>query len=121
MQSRYQDVYAAWSANPEAFWREQADRIHWFRKPDRIFDEKAGVYGRWFPDAETNTCYNCLDRHVEAGRGGQKAVIYDSPMTGEKTAYTYAEVLAEVQAIAAAIARCMACGSLPSTTRGAQP
>lgn len=103
MNSRYHETYAAWDANPEAFWAEQAENIHWFKKPDQVFDAKAGVYGRWFPDAETNTCYNCLDRHVQAGRGAQKAVIYDSPMTGEKTAYTYDQVLAEVQAIAAAI------------------
>ena len=103
MNSRYHETYAACDANPEAFWAEQAENIHWFKKPDQVFDAKAGVYGRWFPDAETNTCYNCLDRHVQAGRGAQKAVIYDSPMTGEKTAYTYDQVLAEVQAIAAAI------------------
>ena len=104
MSSRYHETYAAWDTDPEAFWAREAENIHWFKKPNAIFDAAAGVYGRWFPDAETNTCYNCLDRHVEAGRGPQKAVIYDSPMTGEKTAYTYDEVLAEVQAIAAAIA-----------------
>lgn len=104
MSSRYHETYAAWDTDPEAFWAREAENIHWFKKPDAVFDAAAGVYGRWFPDAETNTCYNCLDRHVEAGRGPQKAVIYDSPMTGEKTAYTYDKVLAEVQAIAAAIA-----------------
>lgn len=105
MQSRYRETYDSWTHDPEAFWAREADAIHWFKKPEQIFDGDAGVYGRWFPDAETNTCYNCLDRHVENGRGEQKAVIYDSPMTGEKISYTYTEVLKEVQAIAAAIAR----------------
>jgi propionyl-CoA synthetase len=105
MQSRYHETYAAWSSDPEAFWARQASAIDWFRKPEQIFDAEAGVYGRWFPDAETNTCFNCLDRHVQAGRGEQKAIIYDSPMTGEKTSFTYGEVLAEVEAVAAAIAK----------------
>ncbi len=104
MESNYNQTYADWSKDPEGYWKRQSDAIHWFRKPDVIFDADAGVYGRWFPDAETNSCYNCLDRHVEAGNGDRKAVIYDSPMTGAKQSYTYAEVLKEVEAIAAAIA-----------------
>ncbi len=104
MDSLYNQTYSQWHSDPEAYWKTQAEAIHWYRKPDVVFDGAAGVYGRWFPDAETNTCYNCLDRHVEAGRGDQKAVIYDSPMTGAKQSFTYAEVLKEVEAVAAAIA-----------------
>jgi len=66
-----------------------------------VFDAGMGAYGRWFVGAETNTCHNCLDRHVAAGRGEQAAIIYDSPMTGEKRRFTYSEVLTEVTAIAA--------------------
>lgn len=104
MDSLYNQTYSAWSADPQAYWKAQAQAIHWTRPPEVIFDAASGVYGRWFPDGETNTCYNCLDRHVEAGRGDQKAVIYDSPMTGAKQSFTYAEVLREVEAVAAAIA-----------------
>ncbi|WP_313199650.1 AMP-binding protein [Rhizobium sp.] len=104
MQSRYFDVYGAWQRDPESFWRESATAIDWFRQPDRIFDPEQGVYGRWFVGAETNTCFNCLDRHVAAGRGEQAAFIYDSAMTGTKKSFTYAEVLNEVKAIAAVLA-----------------
>jgi propionyl-CoA synthetase len=99
--SRYFETYADWQADPEGFWRKAAGAIDWFEAPKRIFDPSAGVYGRWFPDAVTNTCHNCLDRHVAAGRGDQPALIYDSAMTGTKRAYSYSQALTEVEAIAA--------------------
>lgn len=104
MQSRYFDVYGAWQRDPEGFWEEAAKAIDWFSPPDRIFDPDQGVYGRWFVGAETNTCFNCLDRHVAAGRGEQAAFIYDSVMSGTKKSFTYSEVLTEVKAIAAVLA-----------------
>ncbi len=103
MQSRYFDVYGAWQQDPEGFWEEAARAIDWFTPPDRIFEPEQGVYGRWFVGAETNTCFNCLDRHVAAGRGEQAAFIYDSVMSGTKKSFTYAEVLTEVKAIAAVL------------------
>jgi len=103
MQSRYFDVYEGWEKDPEAFWRIAANAIDWFKAPEKIFDKDQGVYGRWFVGGETNTCHNCLDRHVAAGRGGQCAFIYDSAMTGSKKSFTYDEVLLEVKAIAVAL------------------
>ncbi|WP_416798578.1 propionyl-CoA synthetase [Ciceribacter azotifigens] len=103
MESKYLDTYRSWERDPEAFWEEQAAKIDWFRPADKVFDPGMGAYGRWFVGAETNTCHNCLDRHVAAGRGDQAAVIYDSPMTGEKRSFTYNEVLTEVTAIAAVL------------------
>lgn len=100
MAGPYSDVYAEWRRDPEAFWRTAAGAIDWFEPPTQIFDPKAGAYGRWFPDAMTNTCFNCIDRHVAAGRGGQKAIIYDSPVSGRKASFTYAEALAEIKAVA---------------------
>ena len=69
MASRYHDVYGAWRADPEAFWAEAARDIDWIKPPSKVFDANRGVYGRWFPDATCNTCYNALDRHVDGGRG----------------------------------------------------
>ncbi|WP_430261884.1 AMP-binding protein [Neorhizobium sp. DAR64862/K0K3] len=100
MQSQYFDVYSSWENNPEAFWKSASKAIDWFREPDAVFDANAGVYGRWFVGGETNTCYNCLDRHVAAGNGDRLAFIHDSAMTGAQRSFTYAEVLAEVKAIA---------------------
>ena len=103
MQSRYFEVYGGWQQDPEGFWGKAAEAIDWFKQPEKIFDPEQGVYGRWFVGGETNTCYNCLDRHVAAGRGNQRAFIHDSAMTGETRTFTYAETLIEVQAIAATL------------------
>ena len=102
--SRYASVYASWRENPEAFWAQAARSIDWVKPPTRIFDADAGVYGRWFPDATCNACYNALDRHVAAGRGSQVALYYDSPVTATKQQITYRELLSEVETLAAVIA-----------------
>jgi len=101
--SSYAEVYGNWRADPEGFWMDQAEAIDWFTKPETAFDPDLGVYGRWYPDGITNTCHNCLDRHVAAGRGDQAALIYDSPITGAKRTISYAAMLAEVEAFAGAL------------------
>jgi propionyl-CoA synthetase len=103
MASQYQDVYRFWKDHPLDFWAEAAKQVDWIKPPQTVFDEKAGVYGRWFPDGTLNTCYNALDRHVKNGRAEQAALIYDSPVTGIKRTYTYAELLGEVNALAAVL------------------
>ena len=95
----YASTYARWQADPEGFWRDAAEAIDWIKPPQRIFDADAGAYGRWFPDATCNTCFNALDRHVRDGRGEQTALIYDSPVTGTKARYSYAQMLEEVAAL----------------------
>lgn len=102
--SRYHDIYAAWRADPDTFWGQAASAIDWIRPHARVFDPAAGHYGRWFPDAICNTAFNCLDRHVAAGRGAQPALIYDSPVTDSKRTYTYAELTDEVATFAAVLA-----------------
>jgi propionyl-CoA synthetase len=104
MPSRYHQIYAEWRADPQGFWANAARDIDWISPPKRIFDEKAGVYGRWFPDATCNTCFNALDRHVAAGRGEQTALIYDSPVTGAQRRISYAELLDDVATLAAVLA-----------------
>ncbi|WP_158809156.1 AMP-binding protein [Beijerinckia sp. L45] len=101
MASRYAEVYARWQADPEAFWEEAARAVEWMAPPARIFHADAGVHGRWFPDATLNACFNLLDRHVRDGRGQQVAIIHDSPLQGFSKCLTYAEVLHEVETLAA--------------------
>ena len=103
MTSRYAEVYERWRADPQGFWAEAASAIDWTRAPRRIFDEKAGVYGRWFPDAACNACFNALDRHVIAGRGDRAAILYDSPVTSTKRRISYAELLDEVATLASVL------------------
>lgn len=101
--SGYAETYASWQADPEGFWRSAAQAIEWIRQPETIFDAGQGAYGRWFPDATCNTCFNALDRHVRDGRGDQPALIHDSPVTGTKTIFSYAQMLGEVAALAAVL------------------
>ena len=98
---RYHEVYARSLADPEGFWAEAAREIDWIEPAKKIFDPSLGTYGRWFTDAVVNTCYNALDRHVAGGRAGQVALIHNSPLSNTITKFTYAELLREVQALAA--------------------
>ena len=99
--SRYHDVHARSLADPEGFWAEAAREIDWIEPAKKIFDPSMGAYGRWFAGAVVNTCYNALDRHVAGGRADQVALIHDSPLAGAVTKFTYAEMLREVQTLAA--------------------
>lgn len=99
----YQDAFTASLADPAAFWAEAARSINWTREPQRILDDDRPPFYRWFPDGELNTCANALDRHVAAGRGDQPALIYDSPVTGAKQTYSYAELLDRTARFAGAL------------------
>src|SRR6478609_11126170 len=99
----YHETYARWRADPESYWLEIAKGIDWIKSPTKAFDASAGIYGRWFPDATCNTCFNALDRHVRDGRGDQLALIHDSPVTGTKAQFTYAQMLEEVATLAAVL------------------
>src|SRR3954470_9135520 len=99
--SRYDEVHAHSLRDREAFWAEAAREIDWIPPAQKIFDPDMGAYGRWFAGAMVNTCYNALDRHVAAGRADQLALIHDSPQTSSVTRLTYAELLREVQTLAA--------------------
>jgi len=89
--------------DPEGFWGEAAQAIDWTRKWDRVLDASRKPFYRWFAGGELNTCHNCLDRHVAAGRGDRTALIYDSAMTGEKHNYTYRELMDAVARFAGAL------------------
>jgi propionyl-CoA synthetase len=101
----YSEVYEGWKADPEAFWMEAAKAIDWTKPPTRALNDANPPFYRWFEDGEANTCWNCVDRHVEAGRGDQAAFIYDSPITGAKRTITFSELKDEVAQLAGALAR----------------
>ncbi len=91
----------AGSAIHTAFGRKRRRTSTGWSKPKAAFDPKAGIYGRWFPGGVCNTCFNAVDRHVNAGRGEQAALIYDSPLAGEKRTFTYHRLMTETQVLAA--------------------
>lgn len=99
----YAEVYRSSLEDPEAYWMTAAETIDWVRPPSKaLFDRGDNLY-EWYADGMLNSCYNAVDRHVEAGRGTQNAIIYDSPITGSKSFLTYAELQTRVSSLAGAL------------------
>ena len=88
----YASLYRCSLTDPEGFWRERAEEIPWLEFPPSILDRDGNGAWRWFRGGKTNACWLALDRHVEAGRGDQTALIYDSPVTGTVARHSYAEL-----------------------------
>ena len=99
----YRAVYEAWQKNPEAFWLKAAEEVDWIRPPTRALDDSNPPFYRWFPDAICNTCWNAVDRHVEAGHGDRIAIIHDSPVTDTVRRISYAEFREQVARLAGAL------------------
>jgi len=88
----YQSAYRESITNPGKFWAEAAKEVHWYKPYEKVFDDSRPHFCRWFPGGELNTCYNAVDYHVNNGRGGQTAIIYDSPLTNTITKISYQEL-----------------------------
>ncbi len=86
--------------DPEGYWGELAEGINWTKRWDRVLDDSKAPFYRWFPGGETNTCWNAVDRHAEGGRGDQRALIWESPITGSARTLTYNELKDEVATFA---------------------
>ncbi|MDJ0948912.1 MAG: propionyl-CoA synthetase [Alphaproteobacteria bacterium] len=104
MTGSYHEVFERSISDPEGFWGEAAEAVHWYKKWDKVLDDSNKPFYRWFVGAECNTCYNALDLHVENGRGDQPALIYDSPVTDTIKTFTYAELRDEVAKFAGVLA-----------------
>ena len=102
--SIYQDTYRAAQDDPETFWAQAAEAVHWTRRWDRVLDDTDAPYYRWFTGGELNTCYNALDLHVEQGRGEQAALVYDSAVTEIRRSYSFAELRDAVALFAGVLA-----------------
>ena len=96
----YNDIYANWQTDPETFWGDAAKGIDWIKAPSVVLDDANAPLTTWFPDGVCNTCYNAVDRHVEAGRGDETAIIHDSPVTSSQTKITYSELQDSVARVA---------------------
>jgi acetyl-CoA synthetase len=99
---RYDELYQSSLSDPETFWLEAADRLVWTRRPERAFEPRERSSFTWFPGGRTNLAVNALDRHVSAGRGETTALIALDERGGRR-AFTYAELLAEVERVAAGL------------------
>jgi acetyl-CoA synthetase len=87
--------------DPDGFWARAAEALPWFRRWDRVFEWDPPTF-RWFVGAQTNLCFNAIDRHVGAGRSGQAAIAYFNER-GDRVVLTYAQLLHQVIRVAAAL------------------
>jgi propionyl-CoA synthetase len=101
---RLDDAHRRSLEEPETFWGEAAAAIDWSEPWERVLDDSGAPFYRWFRGARLNTCHNALDRHVDAGHGGRLALIYDSPVTGTTSTFTYRELRDAVARFAGALA-----------------
>ncbi len=96
------EVYERAAADPQAWWAGQAERLDWFQKWTRVLDDDDPPFYKWFTGGTLNVSYNCLDRHVIAGRG-ERVAFHWRGEEGQERDITYAQLLAEVERCASAL------------------
>ena len=101
--SKYLDTFNKSITDKENFWREVAEDVIWYEPFDEVLHTDGPPFYQWFKGGKINTCYNALDRHVDEGNGDRLALIYDSPITGNKSTYTYSVMRDRVAEIAGAL------------------
>ena len=99
---QYADFHQRSIAERDAFWAEQARLIDWHTQPQQICQYDNPPFAKWFVGGTTNLCHNAVDRHL-AERGAQNALVAISTETNTERAYSYAELHAEVQRMAASL------------------
>ena len=98
---QYNKIYKESISNPDEFWASIAERVHWYKKWEKVSDvdyKKAKI--NWFINGKLNVSYNCLDRHVNNGNGDKTAIIWEGNNPSEDKEYTYSELLIEVNKFA---------------------
>ncbi|SVB53110.1 uncharacterized protein METZ01_LOCUS205964, partial [marine metagenome] len=97
----YKEMYHRSVSDPEGFWAEQAERLEWYRKWDKVADnDLTRAHIKWFEGGKLNVSFNCLDRHIIAGHGDQTALIWEGNDPKTDTTFTYTELLSEVSKFA---------------------
>ena len=104
MPTVFDETYRRAQDEPESFWAAAAESLYWHRRWDTVRDDSRPPFYRWFAGGQFNTCYNCLDRHIERGRGKQLALIHDSPVTCVVRRFTYSALRDAVARVAGALA-----------------
>lgn len=100
--SAYRALYEKSVQDPEAFWAEAAGELHWFKKWDTVLDDSDAPFFRWFDGSRTNLSYNCLDRHIDAGRGDKIAIHWEGE-PGDSRDISYSQLHLEVCRLANAL------------------
>jgi acetyl-CoA synthetase len=97
-----ESIYEEAARDPEAWWAKQAEALDWFETWDQVLDESEAPFYKWFTGGKLNASHNCLDRHVEAGRGDRVAFHWRGE-EGEERDITYADLLRDVKRLANAL------------------
>ncbi len=101
----YDEMYQRSIKDPEGFWAEMAERLDWFKTPQKIknvsYDAK-DLYIKWYEDGVLNACYNCIDRHLPE-RENQTAIIWEGDSPDIDKTITYGELKGEVARLANAL------------------
>ena len=103
MKNNYKEIYEDSINKPEEFWKNISEDVFWFKKPTKILNKSKPPFYKWFEDGVTNTCYNALDYHVDLGNGEKTALIYDSPITGNKAKFSFNQLKEKVSKFAGAL------------------
>ena len=101
--NEFEKAYTESIEDPENFWLSAAQEIDWFKTPTKTLDVGKSPHGHWFVDGVLNTCFNALDRHINAGRGEDTALIYDSPVTSSLKKFSFTELRDQVALCAGAL------------------
>ena len=96
--AEYEKMYKESIENPESFWAEQAERLDWFKKWDKVMDYsfKDNIYVKFFEGGKLNVSYNCLDRHVKSGKKTKAAIIWEGNDPSENKTFSYQDLYREV-------------------------
>ncbi|MDX2109222.1 MAG: acetate--CoA ligase [Verrucomicrobiota bacterium] len=95
----YQRLHRQSLDEPEAFWSDVADELHWFKRWDKLFDDSEKPFYKWFVGAKTNICYNCVDRYMGTAVANKAAFIWEGE-PGDTRTLTYRDLYREVQVFA---------------------
>ncbi|MFX1286932.1 MAG: acetate--CoA ligase [Promethearchaeota archaeon] len=99
----YKKLYEKSIEDMEGFWGEQAASLDWFKPYDKVWEKTDLFPGKWFVGGKLNVAYNCIDRHVKAGKGDRVAIIWEADEPGQVRTFTYNELLKEVNMVANAM------------------
>jgi acetyl-CoA synthetase len=96
----YKKLYKQSIENKEEFWGERAKSLDWFKPYDKVWEKSEFFPGKWFSGGKLNVCYNCIDRHINNGKGDKVAIIWEADEPGDVRKFTFNELKKEVCKVA---------------------
>ncbi|MFX1284091.1 MAG: acetate--CoA ligase [Promethearchaeota archaeon] len=98
--SSYKEAHNLSLEDPQKFWAQEGEKLHWYKKWDKVLDDSNYPFFKWFVGGKTNLCYNAVDRHALGSKRGTAALIWESPETNQSRVYTFYHLFREVNKFA---------------------